>query len=79
MKALIVIDGQKLSDEEMSYIAKESLDLIQKIAPNSYLFDLNQTAHVLARLQEHVGRITNSYHIFYFKDEVDVFKYPVGR
>ena len=73
MKALIIIDGQKISDEEMRYIAKESLELIQKIAPNSYLFDLKQTAHVLAALQEHVSRITNSYHIFYFKDDVDVF------
>lgn len=79
MKALIVISGQNISDEEMKHFSKDCSNSIQKIAPNSFLFDLNKSAHVLAAVQEYVGRITNRYHIFYLKDDVDVFKYPVER
>jgi len=79
MKALIVISGQNISDDEMKHLSKDCSESIQKIAPNSYLFDLKKSAHALAAVQEHVGRITNTYHIFYLNDDVDVFKYPVGR
>ena len=79
MKALIVINGENISDEKMSYLADEAaLASIQRVAPNSFLFDLTKSAHALAALQGYVNKITNTYHIFYFKDDVDVFKYPVG-
>lgn len=79
MKALIVINGQNISDEEMKYLSEDSFELIQRIAPNSFFFDLDKSAHVLAKLQGYVDKITNTYHIFYFKDEVDVFKLPAKR
>lgn len=79
MKALIVISGQSISDEEMKYLSKDCSESIQKIASNSYLFDLKKSAHALAAVQEHVARITNTYHIFYLNDDVDVFKYPAER
>lgn len=79
MKALIVINGQNISDEEMKYLSEDSFELIQRIAPNSFLFDLDKSAHVLAKLQGYVDKITNTYHIFYFKEEVDVFKLPAKR
>lgn len=79
MKALIIIDGQNVSDEEIKYLSGDSFDSIQRIAPNSFLFDLDKSAHILAKLQGYVDKITNTYHIFYFKDEVDVFKLPAKR
>ena len=82
MKALIVIDGQNISDEEIKYFSSSSednLNSIQRIASNSFLFDLTKSAHTLSKLQGYIDKITNSYHIFYLKDEVDVFKYPVER
>ncbi len=79
MKALLIINGQNIPDSEMKYLSKDSLESIQKIAPNAFLFDLNKSAHALAAVQEYVGKITNTYHIFYFKDGVDVFKFPVER
>lgn len=80
VKALIVISGENISDEKMSYLADaDALASIQRITPNSFLFDLTKSAHVLAALQGYVDKITNTYHIFYFNDEVGVFKLPAKR
>ncbi|EET82098.1 hypothetical protein ACN6TW_11530 [Acinetobacter radioresistens] len=79
MKALIVISGENISDDKMNYLTGNSMASFKRIAPNSFLFDLTQSAHILAKLQDHVDKITNTYHIFYFKDDVDIFKYPIGR
>lgn len=38
MKALLIINGQNIPDSEMKYLSKDSLESIQKIAPNAFLF-----------------------------------------
>ena len=43
MKALIIISGENISDEKMSYLADaDALASIQRIAPNSFLFVLRK-------------------------------------
>lgn len=79
MKALLIINGFNISDEEMDSFNRTNATGFERVSLNSFLFDLKISAHLLADLQSFLQGRGNHYHIFYLNNDVDYFSYPPER
>lgn len=76
MKALLVINGLNLNDEEIQSLNRRNVQGFERVSLNSFIFDLLESNSFLAELQVFLHSRGNQYSLFYFEKDPVHFKYP---
>lgn len=76
MKVLFVANGKIFTDEEMNYLNKKQLNGVKRMASSSFMFDVSESASVLADLQNYCHGQYISYNLYYFNEEPIMFSSP---
>lgn len=73
MKALIIVNGQILTDEELAHLNTKNVGGFERISHNAFLFKLSESSQLLADLQHALKSLSRSYKIFYFAEDPVLF------
>lgn len=76
MKVLFVANGKIFTDVEMDYVNKKKLTGVKRITGSSFMFDVSESASVLADLQNYCHGQYISYNLYYFNEEPVMFSSP---
>lgn len=75
MKALLIINGLNISDEEIKSFNRREISGFERISLNSFIFNLSESSNLLADIQNYLQSRGNKYSILYFEKDPTIFTY----
>lgn len=76
MKVLFVVNGKIFTDKEIDHLNIKQLNGFKRVSGSSFIFDVSESASLLADLQNYCHGQYIGYNLFYFDKEPTMFAYP---
>lgn len=70
MRILFIANGKAFTDEEIAHLNRKQIGGIERVAHNSFLFDVSEASGLLADLQYYCQNMSIPYQLFYLTEEL---------